>query len=81
MILTATQLDQLGDLARRAATILDDSRRHEEVRRREAEITATRAEAAARARELSALIGWRRCSAAPSILPKLFAVFAVSSPR
>jgi GAF domain-containing protein len=56
MILTATQLDQLADLARRAATILDDSRRHEELRRREAEIAATRAEAAARARELSALI-------------------------
>jgi GAF domain-containing protein len=54
--LTAAQRDQLAELTRQAATLLDDADRQEEVRRQEAALAASRGEVAARVREMSALI-------------------------
>jgi len=68
--LTAAQRDQLADLTRRAATLLDDAHRQEEVRRQEAALAASRAEVAARVRKMSTLIAVARVLGTTTGLPE-----------
>lgn len=81
MILTATQLDQLADLAgarRRSLTTVADTRNCAGAKQRSRQPAPRRPLALVSSQRS---LRWRQCSAAPPMLPKLFAVSAVSSPR